>query len=520
MDHEAAPVLEALASYQKAGELPFSPPGHKQARGADPRVRAVLGDSVFHGDVLASGGLDDRRTRSAVLERAERLMADAVHAEHTFFSTCGSSLSVKAAMLAVAGPHEKLLVGRDAHKSVVSGLVLSGIEPVWVEPQWDDERQLAHAPSVASFEAAFAAHPDARGALVTSPTPYGSCADLAGIAQVCHAQGRPLVVDEAWGAHLPFHPDLPAWAMDAGADVCVTSIHKMGSGLEQGSVFHLQGPHIEPAVLASRADLLGTTSPSVLLYAGMDGWRRQMVQQGRQLLADALELADATRELLERVDGVHVNDAADFTGPHRGADLDPLPVVLDLSELPVTGYQAADWLREHHSIDVHVSDHRRINAQLTHADNAATTGALVAAVRQLSARAGEFTAAPTISLSASSALRMEQAVLPRDAYFGAVEDVPLAEAEGRVVAEMITPYPPGIPAALPGERLTRAVLRYLETGVEAGMNLPDAASPRLRTVRVLAGRDERALTGGSEPEKGDGNGGRGAHAPGGSRRDR
>src|SRR5690606_37318122 len=143
-------------------------------------------------DVLASGGLDDRLTRGRVLERSEVLMADAVHAEHTFFSTCGSSLSVKAAILSVAEPHEKLLIGRDAHKSVVAGLILSGIRPVWIEPQWDRNRHLAHPPSAAAFAEAFEEHPDARGALVTSPTPYGSCADLAAIARVCHGHARPL----------------------------------------------------------------------------------------------------------------------------------------------------------------------------------------------------------------------------------------------------------------------------------------------------------------------------------------
>ncbi|MGK4904332.1 aminotransferase class I/II-fold pyridoxal phosphate-dependent enzyme [Streptomyces albus] len=495
MDHDAAPVLEALARYHEAGELGFSPPGHKQARGADPRVREVLGDAVFHGDVLASGGLDDRRTRGAVLVKAEQLMADAVHAEHTFFSTCGSSLSVKSAMLTVAGPHEKLLVGRDAHKSVVSGLVLSGIRPVWVEPVWDEERLLAHAPSAAAFEQAFEKHPDARGALVTSPTPYGTCAELHTIADVCHRRGRPLIVDEAWGAHLPFHPALPAWAMDAGADVCVTSIHKMGSGLEQGSVFHLQGPYIDPLTLAQRADLLGTTSPSVLLYAGMDGWRRQMVQHGRELLGNALDLAAQVRAEVEAVDGLHVNGRDDFVGEGKAADLDPLPVVIDLAGLPVTGYQAADWLREEHHLDVHISDHRRINTQLTHADDRETTARLLAALRELAARAGQFPASPAVRLRSPADLRMEQTLLPRDAYFGRHEDVPVSEAEGRVAAEMITPYPPGIPTVLPGERLTRTVLDYLRSGVAAGMNLPDAASPDLTTVRVVADGPE-ALGGG------------------------
>ncbi|MFE2236515.1 aminotransferase class I/II-fold pyridoxal phosphate-dependent enzyme [Streptomyces sp. NPDC059442] len=486
---DEAPVLEALERYHRAGEVAFTPPGHKQARGADPDVRRVLGDAVFHGDVLASGGLDERRTRGRVLERAERLMAEAVHAEHTFFSTCGSSLSVKAAMLTVAAPHEKLLIGRDAHKSVVAGSILCGIEPIWVEPAWDPERHLAHAPTAQAYEEAFRAHPDARGALVTSPTPYGSAAELAAIAEVCHRRSRPLVVDEAWGAHLPFHPDLPTWAMDAGADVCVTSIHKMGSGLEQGSVFHLQGGLIDPADLASRADLLGTTSPSVLLYAGIDGWRRQMVRDGNRLLSRALDRAAHVRAEIEKIDGLHVNDAADFCGPGLAFEFDPLPVVIDLSDLAVTGYDAADWLRENHHVDMHLFDHRRISAQLTHADDDDTTGTLLTALKDLAGNASELRPASSVEVPSPASLRMDQARLPRDAYFARTEDVPLESAAGRIAAEMITPYPPGIPVALPGERLTEAVLRYLRTGVDAGMNVPDPADPRLRTVRVVAAAD-------------------------------
>ncbi|MEU6355503.1 aminotransferase class I/II-fold pyridoxal phosphate-dependent enzyme [Streptomyces sp. NPDC047072] len=484
LDHTRAPVLEALADYHRRERLAFTPPGHKQARGADPAVREVLGDAVFLGDVLASGGLDDRLTRGRVLERAEELMADAVHAEHTFFTTCGSSLSVKAAMLAVAGPHEKLLIGRDAHKSVVSGLILSGIEPVWIEPRWDAERRLAHPPSAAEYEKAFDAHPDAKGALVTSPTPYGTCAALGDLAEVCHRRSVPLIVDEAWGAHLPFHPDLPSWAMDAGADICVTSIHKMGSGLEQGSVFHLRGDLVPADLLKMRADLLGTTSPSVLLYAGLDGWRRQMALRGKELMGGALDLAARVRERIEGIEGLHVNDRADFCGPDGADDMDPLPVVIDLEGLGITGFQAADWLREHHGIDAHLTDHRRIGAQLTHADDEETTGQLLAALRELVRVAPGLDPAPRVDVPPPARLRMEQAALPRDAFFGPAENVPVAEAAGRIAAEMITPYPPGIPAVLPGERLTEPVLRYLRTGLAAGMNLPDPADPELGTIRV------------------------------------
>lgn len=486
-DHHRVPLLQALTDYHRAERVPFSPPGHKQARGVDPPVRRQLGDDVFLGDVLASGGLEDRRMRAGALHEAERLMADAVHADYTFFSTCGSSLSVKAAMLAVAGPHEKLLIGRDAHKSVVAGLVLAGIRPLWLDPRWDSLRALAHPPSPEDVEAAFARDPEARGALVTSPTPYGTAADLSGIARVCHAYGRPLLVDEAWGAHFPFHPELPSWAMDAGADVCVTSIHKMGSGLEQGSVYHLRGDLVSPSVLRSRADLFDTTSPSVLIRAGMDGWRRQMALHGHALLGQALELAQEVRDAVERIDGLHVNGTADFCGPGLAHSMDPLPVVIDVDGLGITGYQAADWLRERTPVDAHLADHRRINTQLTHADTRETATALLDALRELSTAApGLWSDTRTVEILSPAELRLEQAMLPRDAYFGPVEDIPSAQAAGRIAAEMLTPYPPGIPAALPGERLTSPVLRYLRTGVGAGMNLPDAADPRLRTIRVVS----------------------------------
>ncbi|MCI3276748.1 aminotransferase class I/II-fold pyridoxal phosphate-dependent enzyme [Streptomyces cylindrosporus] len=486
LNHDEVPVLDALASYRDAGELGFSPPGHKQARGADPRARAVLGDAVYLGDVLASGGLDDRLSRGRVLERAEELMAEAVHAEHTFFSTCGSSLSVKAAMLTVTRPGHRLLVGRDAHKSVVAGLILSGVEPVWVEPEWDAGRHLAHPPSAAAYEKAFIENPEADGALVTSPTPYGTAADLRGIAEVCHHRGRPLIVDEAWGAHLPFHEGLPSWAMDAGADVCVTSIHKMGSGLEQGSVFHLQGDLVDPAELSSRADLLGTTSPNVLLYAGIDAWRRQMVQHGHELIDDALRLAYRVRSSIEEIDGFHVNDADDFCGPGLAAEFDPLPVVMDISDLGTTGYAAADWLREHHHLDMHLFDHRRVSAQFTHADDEDTAARLLGGLRDLAEHADELRDAPRVDVPSPAELRMAQVRLPRDAYFADHTDVPVKEAEGRIAGEMITPYPPGIPAVLPGERLSAPVLRYLASGVRAGMNLPDAADSGLDTIRVAA----------------------------------
>ncbi|MDB5325242.1 MAG: lysine decarboxylase [Phycisphaerales bacterium] len=479
------PLLEAVAEYHRRGRYGFTPPGHRQGRGTDPRTLQILGSDSFRSDVLATAGLDDRSSSGGYLKRAEQLMAEAVGAEHAFFSTCGSSLSVKAAMLAVAGGRRELLVSRDAHKSAVAGLIFSGVEPRWIKPRYDEELHLAHPPAPGDVEAAWVAHPDAAGALIVSPTPYGTCADLVGIAKVCHARGKPLIVDEAWGAHLPFHEALPTWAMDAGADVCVVSVHKMGAGFEQGSVFHVQGDLVDPQHLSACADLLMTTSPNVLIYSAMDGWRRQMVRHGHQLLDVALRLTERTREQINRRSGLRVLHD-ELLHEQASHDLDLMHVLIDVSDLGITGYQAADWVRAHRNIDFGLSDHRRIEATLSMADDEASVTRLLDGLDALVAAASELEHPPAITLPSFDDLEVGPVLLPRDAFFGPHEDVSLDNAIGRVSAEQITPYPPGIPALVPGERITAGIVEYLRTGLAAGMVLPDPADPELTTIRVTA----------------------------------
>jgi arginine decarboxylase len=485
MDQSEAPLLDGVAEYHRLDRYGFTPPAHRQGRAIDHRTSAVLGTEPFRSDLLASSGLDDRASSGGLLKRAEQLMAEAVGADHAFFSTCGSSLSVKAAMLAVAGRQGDLLLSRDAHKSVVAGLIFSGLQPRWIRPQWDRRLHLAHPPSPQQVADAWEQHPGAAGALVVSPTPYGTCADIAGIAEVCHARGRPLIIDEAWGAHLPFHPQLPTWAMDAGADVCVVSVHKMGAGFEQGSVFHLQGDLVDPAHLSACADLLMTTSPSVLIYSAMDGWRRHMVESGRDLLGAALVLAEQVRGRVDALPGLRVlhDELLDEEASH---DLDPLQMLIDVSGLGISGYQAADWLRAQHRLDVGLSDHRRVLATLSMADDEHTVGRLTAALEELGTAASALPAPPPVQLPDPAGLELETVDLPRDAFFGPTEDVPAASAVGRVAAEQITPYPPGIPVVVPGERISSQVVDYLLSGLKAGMVLPDPADPSLTTIRVTA----------------------------------
>ncbi|MFG2721516.1 aminotransferase class I/II-fold pyridoxal phosphate-dependent enzyme [Streptomyces sp. NPDC048416] len=485
MDHSRVPVLEALQEFRRRGDVAYGPPGHKQGRGVDPRVADILGLDLFRADVLALNGLDDRRESQGVLSQAQELMADAVGAEQAFFSTCGSSLSVKTAMPAVAGPGEKLLLSRNAHKSVIAAVVVNGVQPIWVRPKFDVERHLAHPPEPDDVRRCLEEHPDAKGMLLITPTEWGTCADVAGVARVCHEYDVPLIVDEAWGAHLPFHSALPAWGMDAEADLVVTSVHKMGGAIEQSSVFHLQYDRVSPEALKQREDLLGTTSASSLVYATLDGWRRQMVEQGHDLLDAALHRALRIRSALDDLPGLRPM-GREVIDEGFAASYDPLKLVIDVRELGITGMQATEWLREHRHVDTGGSDSCRISASITHADDDETEKILLDSLRALVDNADSIEKQSPVHLPDPATLELEQAMLPRDAFFAPVEHVPAERAAGRIAAEMISPYPPGVPAVAPGEVITDAVLDYLRSGVEHGVLIPDAADPSVKTLRVVA----------------------------------
>ncbi|WP_432563210.1 aminotransferase class I/II-fold pyridoxal phosphate-dependent enzyme [Kineococcus sp. SYSU DK003] len=485
MDHARTPVLEAVEAFHRRGDVVFGPPGHRQGLGVDPRVLAVLGERMFAADILTLNGLDDRRESQGVVSQAEELMADAVGADKAFFSTCGSSLSVKSAMISVAGPGEKLLVSRNAHKSVIAGVIISGIDPVWVHPHFDARLHLAHPPEPADVRAALQANPDAKGMLLISPTDWGTCADIGGVADVCHEFDVPLVVDEAWGAHLPFHPDLPEWGMNVGADLVVTSVHKMGGAIEQSSVFHLKGGRVDPDVLSAREDLLGTTSSSPLVYASLDGWRRQMVEQGGELLGAALERTGRLREAVAGIEGLELM-GREVLGTGGAFELDPLALTIDVRALGISGFQAGDWLRSACQVDVGSADTCRIGARLTYADDESRLARLLDSLRRLAAESGTLEELPPVQLPPPHSLELENAMLPRDAFFGPAEQVPAEQAVGRIAAEVVSPYPPGVPVLTPGEVVGAEAVDYLRSGVAAGMLVPDAADGSMETLRVVA----------------------------------
>jgi len=472
MDQKKTPVLDAIEQFRREDEYTFALPGHRLGLGIDDRTAAVLSRGAFEADVISA--------KSAVSE-AEALLADAVGARQAVFTTCGSSISIHTAMLTVTGPGKKILIDRNVHKSVVASLILAGAYPVWLRPRWDHENQIAHPAAADDVTKALKEHPDVSAALIITPTEYGTGADVRGIARACHDHGIPLLVDEAWGAHFPFHDGMPTAAIQAGADLVVQSLHKADGGLCQASVILVGGKLIDPVDLRLRLDLITTTSPSALMYGSIDGFRCRMVAEGKQLLDEILHRANDLRERLSKTPGLQIMNES-IIGHDSVAEWDPLKLSVDVSALGITGYQAKEWLLSEHHLVVQLGDSRRVIFSLTYSDTESALKRLVEALEALATNPPRPDR-PAPDVPPLDDFNLDLAMSPRDAYFATTEQV--ADPVGRVSAEMISPYPPGVPAVLPGERFNAAVASYLRAGVKAGMTIPDASDPNLETFRVV-----------------------------------
>jgi arginine decarboxylase len=472
MDQNRTPVLDTIERIRQEGTYSFSLPGHRFGRGIDDRTAEVLSRGAFAADVpMAKSSVSD----------AEALYADAVGAKQAVFTTCGSTISIHTAILTISGPGEKVLVDRNVHKSVVASLILAGVQPVWLRPSWDHQRGLAHPAEPDAVADALADHPDVAAVIMITPTEYGTGADVAGVAELCHQRGIPLLVDEAWGGHFGFHPDPPTAAVQAGADLAVQSLHKAGGGLCQASMILLGGDLVDPVDLRLRLDLMTTTSPSALMYGSIDGWRRHLALNGKDLIDQALQRADRIRTRLQKVDVFDVIDQSihDRAGV---AEWDPLKLCVEVSALGITGWQVREWLQSQRQLLAQLGNARWVVCSITYADDDAAVDRLAGAFEALADKPPRPDR-PAPVIPPLEALNLDQVMPPREAFFAETEQV--SDPVGRVCAEMISPYPPGVPVILPGERFTEDVVTYLRTGKAAGMTIPDASDPDLSTFRVV-----------------------------------
>ena len=485
---DRAPYLEALQSYLRASPISFEMPGHHAGRGAPHAITRLIGSDAFKADCTPLKGMDDRTESKRISHRAEGLAAELWGADSCYFSTAGSTLSNQVAVRAAANPGDTVLVSRNSHKSLIGALILAGVRPVFLEPRYDQSWDMGHGSSRAELAGKLDAHPDTKAVFIVSPTYYGVAPDVGGLAELCHVRGLPLVVDEAWGAHYPFHGEMPPHAIGQGADIAVTSIHKTMGGLEQASIMLRRSDLIPEDRFNLAYDLHLTTSPSSLILASIDATRRQFAQEGEKLVQNTLDLARHARDELGSIDGIEAMGAEVLDGDAAFA-LDKTKLLLDISGLGINGYEAEDWLIRNKKMTLGLADERRLLLIFTLGTDRSSTHQMLSAFKDLVkwARDGkDDKKGYDGKLPHLGDLKAELVMTPTEAFFARTERVPLSRMVGRVAAEMISPYPPGIPRILPGERISEAQMIYIRDSLKLGVFPYDPSDQDLHTVRVVA----------------------------------
>jgi arginine decarboxylase len=488
-DQTKAPLLDGIVRYNEAAVLPFTTPGHKRGEGVDEEVKRKVGAETFRNDLAMQNAVDDRRESKDVLGEAEALAADAFGAEESRYSTNGSSLSAHVSMLTVAEHGEQVLVARNTHRSMVAALLMANVRPTFLMPEIDDELDVEHGVTPEHVREMLDVHPKAKGVFIVAPTYYGVVCDVKAIAEICHERDIPLIVDEAWGPHFAFHSELPPSAMSCGADMSFGSIHKTMNGLSQASVIHRQGKLVDSDRLNLCFDLFETTSQSTLILGSCDGARRQMALHGEELWGRALELARNARTQLTGLPGLRVV-GTEVIGRRGAFALDETKFVVDLEGLGVSGYKAADWIFENHNLTFELITHRHLMGLITIADTQETVDRMVAALRDLRRWAQENKPYELAPLPNSHQVRTKLEMTPTQAFFGPTKKVKLEKAAGEIIAEQVSPYPPGIPRLVPGERITQPIVDYLQRGRDAGMFVLDPSDVSLKTLRVVDRKKE------------------------------
>ena len=460
----SAPLLDAWIRDMETDRSPFQIPGHKG--------RTDLTGAIVDGDIPVLPGNHPHRISPSLILEAEALAAKLWGAELCRFGVNGSSGSNHAAVMAVAGPGDKVIVSRTLHKSVLVGLVYAGVIPVWIRPEINPATGLPeYLPSTRLAET-LAAHPDAKAVLIGEPSYVGTMSNIPRLAKVTHEYGIPLVVDAAWAAHYGFHPELPNHPIAEGADIVVTSAHKTLPSYSQASFVLVRDQYVDLARFNKMFDSTQTTSMSGRILASIDAARALLERHGNELIGPVIEATELGRAALTAA-GFDVID---------GEYIDPLKLVIMFSGSGVDGNKVeADLLA--HNIDVEMANRDIIIPMITFAD---TPDRINDLIRKIIASANTHRGEPRpIEILPAFSIEPEVVVTPREAFFSSYEVVDSAEAVGRVSAEMICPYPPGVPGLSPGERITEAALAALFEARDMGVRIAFVADPTLKTLKVL-----------------------------------
>jgi arginine decarboxylase len=480
---DSTPYVDALLAYAERAPGRFQVPGHKGGAGADPKMRELVGDVGLLNDIPSVTEGVDIGPEPNPFQQAQLLAAEAWGAQRSWFLVNGASQGNHSTCLALAHGGNRVVVQRNVHSSVIDGLILSGMRPTFVSPEIDAELGIAHGLTPGALAAALEETPSAVAAMVVSPTYFGACADVAALAEVAHSRDVPLVVDEAWGAHLHFHPDLPPDALSCGADLVTSSTHKIVGSLTQAAMLHLgRGGRIDGAIVDRCVSLVETTSPSGLLSGSLDAARRHAAVHGAELLDETLAAVAETRAAIERIPGLTCLDES-MVGRPGIAGWDPLRLSIDVRGTGSTGYRIAKSAFYDAGLDLELYSDNVVVAIFGLGEPAPAAGErLVSGLRQVVEKLESERRAP--EKLAPPPPWGELVMTPREAFLGPQEVIPFEAAAGRIAAEGLAAYPPGIPNVLPGEKLTADTLDYVRESVAHGGFVRGSSDRELKTLRV------------------------------------
>ena len=460
----SAPLLDAWIRDMETDRSPFQIPGHKG--------RNDLTGTIVDGDIPVLPGNHPYRISPSLILEAEAIAAKLWNADLCRFGVNGSSGSNHAAVMAVAGPGDKVIVSRTLHKSVLVGLVYAGVVPIWIRPEINPATGLPEYLPSSRLAEVLKQHPDAKAVLIGEPSYVGTMSNIPRLAKVTHEYGIPLVVDAAWAAHYGFHPELPQHPLAEGADIVVTSAHKTLPSYSQASFVLVNSKYVDLARFNKMFDSTQTTSMSGRILASIDAARALLERHGEELIGTVIEATEKGRATLVAA-GIDVID---------GEYIDPLKLVILLSGCGADGNKIeADLLAA--NIDVEMANRDLIIPMITFAD---TPDRIDDLIRRIIASVNEHKGEPRpIEILPAFSIEPEVVVTPREAFFSGYEVVAAKDAVGRVSAEMICPYPPGVPVLSPGERITEAALAALFQAKDIGVRIAFVADPTLKTLKVL-----------------------------------
>ncbi|MEH1938493.1 MAG: aminotransferase class I/II-fold pyridoxal phosphate-dependent enzyme [Nostoc sp.] len=487
LNQNQTPLLDALKACADHPHAPFYTPGHKRGVGISQPLADLLGKAVFRADLTELADLDHLFAPQGVIREAQQLAAEAFGASQTWFLVNGSTCGIEAAILATCGTGDKIILPRNVHSSAIAGLILSGAIPIFLNPEYNPVLDIAHSITPNTVQSALQQHPDAKAVLTVYPTYYGVCGDLSAIASITHQYNIPLLVDEAHGAHFAFHPELPTPALAAGADLTVQSIHKVLGAMTQASMLHIQGNRIDGDRISKALQLVQSTSPSYLLLASLDAARQQMALHGKMLMSRTLQLADEARTRIGQIPGLSVLEMPRLGGFPGFVALDKTRLTVTVSGLGLTGFEADEILDEKFAVTAEFASLQHLTFIISLGNTPSDIEQLVQGFTTLAKeyRRTNLTVKSHIWQNLFTMQCHALCCSPREAFFADSEILPLTQTNKRICAEIICPYPPGIPVLMPGEVITKSVLNYLQQIQATGGFISGCNDISLKTLKVV-----------------------------------